>query len=155
MLQPFLKRLQREVEDATWHSLTFQNDPLGAAVGLAVLGVIQNERLIERAGLIGERIRKQLHEWAEDYTVIGDVRGPGLFLGVDLVRDRKTREPAVEETARGVSFARENGLITFTGGAGNVLKIKPPLVITDEQVERMMELFKKTFQYIQKQVRGG
>lgn len=149
------KIAEREVENSTWHSLTFQNDPLGAAVGLAVLGVIENEHLIERARLIGERIRKQLHEWEEDFNVIGDIRGPGLFLGVDLVRDRKTREPAVEETARGVSFARENGLITFTGGAGNVLKIKPPLVITDEQVERMMELFKKTFQYIQKQVKGG
>ena len=146
---------EREVENATWHSLTFQNDPLGSAVGLDVLGVIQNENLIERSRQLGEKIRKQLFEWAEDIAVIGDVRGPGLFIGVDLVRDRKTREPAVEETARGVSYARENGLITFTGGAGNVMKIKPPLVITDDQVDRMMELFKKTFLYIQKQVSGS
>ncbi len=138
-----------EVEQSTWHSLTFQNDPLGSAVGLAVINVIEEENLIERARKVGENIRKKLHEYAQQFSVIGDIRGPGLFIGIELVRDRKTKEPAVEETAEGVAFARENGLITFTGGAGNVLKIKPPLVITEEQVDRMMELFKRTFQHIQ------
>jgi 4-aminobutyrate aminotransferase-like enzyme len=142
-----------EVESSTWHSLTFQNDPLGSAVGLTVLQVIEEEKLIERANKVGEFVRKKLKEYSQELSVIGDIRGPGLFIGVELVRDRKTKEPAVEETAEGVAFARESGLITFTGGAGNVLKIKPPLVITDEQAERMMELFKDTFQYIQSRIR--
>jgi 4-aminobutyrate aminotransferase-like enzyme len=137
------------IESSTWHSLTFQNDPLGSAVGLAVLQVIEEEKLIERARKIGEYVRNKLKDYSNEFRVIGDIRGPGLFIGIELVKDRKTKEPAVDETAQGVAFARENGLITFTGGAGNVLKIKPPLVITDEQVERMMKLFRKTFQFVQ------
>ena len=141
-----------EIESSTWHSLTFQNDPLGAAVGLTVLQVIEEEKLIERARKVGEYIRKRLKEYSHEFDVIGDIRGPGLFIGIDLVKDRKSKEPAIQEAAEGVAFARENGLITFTGGAGNVLKIKPPLVITDEQVDRMMELFKKTLLFIQSRV---
>ena len=141
-----------EVESETWHSLTFQNDPLGAAVGLAVLGIIEKEDLISRANVVGDTVRKKLNEMSEEFEIIGDIRGPGLFIGIELVKDRKTKEPAVAETAAGVAYALENGLVTFTGGAGNVLKIKPPLVITDEQVERMMDLFGKTFKFIQSKV---
>jgi 4-aminobutyrate aminotransferase-like enzyme len=137
------------VEAETWHSLTFQNDPLGAAVGLAVLGVIERERLIDRANAVGRRVKEKLAEFAGEFPVIGEVRGPGLFIGIELVRNRVTKEPAVEETAAGIAHAREIGLITMSGGAGNVLKIKAPLVITDEQVERMMGLFRETFRFIQ------
>jgi 4-aminobutyrate aminotransferase-like enzyme len=138
-----------DVEGKTWHSLTFQNDPLGAAVGHAVLGVIERERLIDRANAIGGRVKERLAEFAEELPVIGEVRGPGLFIGIELVKDRKTKEPAIAEASEGIAYAREIGLITMNGGAGNVLKIKAPLVITDEQVERMMDLFHETFRFIQ------
>jgi len=143
-----------EVETETWHSLTFQNDPLGAAVGLAVLDVIESEKLIERASMVGKRIKERLQAMAHRFKIIGDIRGPGLYIGVELVRDKKTKQPIVKETAEGVGYARELGLITFTGGAGNVMKIKPPLVITDAQIERMLELFVKTFAYIESKIRS-
>lgn len=143
-----------DVEGETWHSLTFQNDPLGAAVGLAVLGVIEGEGLIARANAVGNRVKERLREFAEEFPVIGDIRGPGLFIGIELVRDRKTKEPAVQETLAGIARAREIGLITINGGKGNVLKIKPPLVITDEQVELMMDRFREVFGFIQAKAAG-
>ena len=68
------------------------------------------------------------------------MRGPGLFIGLELVKNRKTKEPAKEETSRAVWSALDKGLITFTGGLGNVLKVKPPLTITDEQADRLLNI---------------
>jgi 4-aminobutyrate aminotransferase-like enzyme len=110
---------------------TFGGNPVSCAVGMAVLDVIETEGLIENARLVGAHLRDGLLDIAERRALIGDVRGAGLFLGVELVTDRATKTPATEATARLVNGLREKRvLISASGPAANVLKIRPPLVFT-------------------------
>lgn len=128
------------LEKETWHSLTFQNNPLVCAAASAVLDVIQQEKLPERAARLGKRFTQTFQELAEQHSIIGQVRGPGLFIGLELVKNRKTKEPAIQEAGQAVWSALDKGLITFTGGLGNVLKVKPPATITDEQADRLLHI---------------
>jgi 4-aminobutyrate aminotransferase-like enzyme len=110
---------------------TFGGNPVSCAVGMAVLDVIDAEGLIENARLVGTHLRDGLIAMAERRALIGDVRGAGLFVGVELVTDRATKTPATEATARLVNGLREKRvLISASGPAANVLKIRPPLVFT-------------------------
>jgi alanine-glyoxylate transaminase/(R)-3-amino-2-methylpropionate-pyruvate transaminase len=118
------------------HFNTFGGNPAAMAAGLAVLDVIDQERLQENARVVGERFRSGLTELAAHHRLIGDVRGRGLMLGVELVRDRKTKEPAREETAEVFEQLRELGVLVGKGGLfGNVLRIKPPLCVTAADVD--------------------
>ncbi len=118
------------------HFNTFGGNPAAMAAGLAVLDVIDQERLQENARVVGERFRSGLTELATHHRLIGDVRGRGLMLGVELVRDRKTKEPAREKTAEVFEQLRELGVLVGKGGLfGNVLRIKPPLCITAADVD--------------------
>jgi 4-aminobutyrate aminotransferase-like enzyme len=118
---------------------TFGGNPVSCAVGLAVLDVLRDERLQARAAGVGGRLADGLRTLAERHPLIGDVRGRGLFLGVDLVRDRERRTPATEEAARVVNLARAEGVLLSTDGPGrNVLKIKPPLVLEEADAERAL-----------------
>lgn len=141
-----------ELEMEPWHILTFMNQPLQAAAGLAVIDVVEREGLVERARVLGDYARRRLLEMGERYEVIGDVRGPGLFIGVDLVRDRQTKEPASDACRKAWSFAVDHGLITWFGGAGNVLKLKPPLTASEDELERMLELVEQTIAFVDEQV---
>ncbi|MFC4175450.1 aspartate aminotransferase family protein [Microvirga sp. GCM10011540] len=115
---------------------TFGGNPVSAAVGMAVLEVIEEEGLVENARPVGDYLRDGLRALAQRCPVIGDVRGAGLFIGVELVRDRPTKEPATEETARLVNALRERQiLISATGPAANILKIRPPLVFSTENAD--------------------
>lgn len=118
------------------HINTFGGNPVAMAAGLAVLDVIDQERLQENARVVGARLRAGLEELATRRRLIGDVRGRGLMLGVELVRDRATKEPAREETAELLEQLRERGVLVGKGGLyGNVLRIKPPLCITAADVD--------------------
>jgi 4-aminobutyrate aminotransferase-like enzyme len=115
---------------------TFGGNPVSCAVGMAVLDVIETEGLIENARLVGAHLREGLSMIAERHAMIGDVRGSGLFVGVELVADRATKTPATEATARLVNGLREKRvLISASGPAANVLKIRPPLVFTRAHAE--------------------
>jgi 4-aminobutyrate aminotransferase-like enzyme len=144
-----------EIEADPWHILTFQNQPLQAAAALAVLDIVEEEHLIERAGAIGRRARERFAEMAERYEVIGDIRGPGLFIGVDLVVDRETREPATQACTGALDYALDIGLLTYFGGAGNVLKFKPPAVTSDEDVELMLDRCEQVIAYVEREVQDG
>ncbi|HXK05681.1 MAG TPA: aminotransferase class III-fold pyridoxal phosphate-dependent enzyme [Verrucomicrobiae bacterium] len=110
---------------------TFGGNPVSCAVGLAVLDVIRDEGLQENARETGEYLLAGLKDLAGGHPMIGDVRGQGLFIGIEFVRDRETREPAAEEAAAIVEDAREHGILLSTDGPfHNVIKIKPPLVFT-------------------------
>src|SRR3954463_12761105 len=85
--------ITRDVEADPWHILTFQNQPLQAAAALAVMDIVEEEGLVERCAQAGRHATQRFQEMADRHPVIGDVRGPGLFIGVDLVVDRDTREP--------------------------------------------------------------
>ena len=114
------------------------------------MDIVEDEALIERAATIGRRARERFAEMAERYEVIGDIRGPGLFIGVDLVIDRETREPATEACAGALDYALDVGLLTYFGGAGNVLKFKPPAVTSDEDVELMLDRCEQVIAYVER-----
>jgi 4-aminobutyrate aminotransferase-like enzyme len=97
-------------------------------VGLAVLDVVERERLQAHAGSVGERLLERLRPLQERHGVVGDVRGSGLFLGVELVRHRATREPAAREASLVVNRMRQEGILVGTDGPfHNVVKIRPPM----------------------------
>jgi hypothetical protein len=118
---------------------TFGGNPVACAAGLAVLDVLQQERLQERALRVGAHLRAGLERLAEGRPLIGDVRGSGLFLGVELVRDRRTLEPATEEASYVVERLRERGILSgLDGPHENVLKLRPPLVFGEEDADRFV-----------------
>jgi 4-aminobutyrate aminotransferase-like enzyme len=118
---------------------TYGGNPVSCAVGLEVLDIIADEQLQERARVVGTRLKTRLAGLMPRHQIIGDVRGRGLFLGVELVRDRFTLEPAASEAAYVVERMRENGiLVSVDGPLHNVLKIKPPLVISEDNADRFV-----------------
>jgi 4-aminobutyrate aminotransferase-like enzyme len=142
------------LETEMWHMLTFMNQPLAAAAGLAVLGIVEKEKLAERAKELGAQATARFEEMAKRYEVIGDVRGPGLFIGVDFVEDRATKVPATAACREAWDYAMEKGLICQFGGVGaNVLKFKPPLTTPEEDFERMLDLIEDIAAFIQTKVR--
>jgi 4-aminobutyrate aminotransferase-like enzyme len=116
---------------------TFGGNPVSAAVGNAVLDVIRDERLQARAHVLGSRFKTGLQDLVLGRGMIGDVRGRGLYLGVELVRDKRTKEPATAEAAAVKEAVKAQGILISTDGPhDNVLKIKPPLVITATDIDR-------------------
>ncbi|MBF4561288.1 aminotransferase [Microbacterium sp. VKM Ac-2870] len=110
--------------------------PVSSAIGMAVLDVIQNEGLQENARVVGAHLVARLNELAEEFPLIGQVHGAGLYLGVEFVRDPDTLEPATVETAAICARLRELGVIMQpTGDHQNVLKIKPPLCVSTESAD--------------------
>lgn len=115
---------------------TFGGSPVAAAAGRAVLQTIDEEGLAERARDHGTRLVRHLRHLASRHTLIGDVRGSGLIVGVELVTDRAKKTPATRETARVLERARQLGLLLGRGGRhGNVLRITPPLCLSAEDVD--------------------
>lgn len=121
---------------------TFGGTPVACAAALAVLDVIEKENLQAGALDTGNYIIARLREMATHREIIGDVRGSGLFIGIDLVRDRDSREPATVETDKIVNLLREQQvLIHSTGRHDNVLKIRPPIVFSKENADLLLEKF--------------
>jgi alanine-glyoxylate transaminase/(R)-3-amino-2-methylpropionate-pyruvate transaminase len=122
------------------HFNTYGGNPVSMAAGLAVLEVIDEERLQENSRVVGGRFKAGLQELATRHRLIGDVRGMGLMLGVELVRDRDTKEPAKEESLEVLEQLRELGVLVGKGGLfGNVLRIKPPMCVTAADVDFALE----------------
>ncbi|MGH7518360.1 MAG: aspartate aminotransferase family protein [Gemmatimonadales bacterium] len=122
------------------HFNTFGGNPVSAVAGLAVLEVIEREGLQANARVVGGRLRAGLDDLQARHAIIGDVRGYGLMLGVELVRHRGTREPAAGATLEVLERLRECGVLVGKGGLdGNVLRIKPPLCITSEDADFALE----------------
>jgi hypothetical protein len=119
---------------------TFGGNPVSCAAGLAVLDVVGEEKLQERALRVGRHLAEGLRRLQDRHAIVGDVRGSGLFLGVELVRDRATLEPASEEAGYVVNRLRERGVLTGTDGPHhNVLKLRPPLVFSEEDADLFLE----------------
>jgi 2,2-dialkylglycine decarboxylase (pyruvate) len=117
-----------------------------AEVGLAVLDVIQREKLIERANQMGKYLKDQLLELQSRYEVIGDVRGAGLLLGVELVTDRSSRKPAHALGALTTQKCFEHGLsmnIRRRPERGSVWRIAPPLTVSSDEVDRAISILDK------------
>ncbi len=115
------------------HFNTFGGNPVCMAQGMAVMDVIEEEGIQANAKKVGNHILSGLRKLMEKHRLIGDVRGKGLMIGVELVRDRQTKEPANTETAQLLEECREMGLLIGKGGlAGNVVRLKPPMCLTME-----------------------
>lgn len=123
------------------HLSTFGGNPVSAAAALANINVILNERLSEQAEEKGAYIMKRLNEMKDELPLIGDVRGKGLMIGIELVKDKVKKIPAVDETRKIRDLCREKGLLIGSGGVkGCVLRIQPPLVITKEQIDGALNI---------------
>jgi len=115
---------------------TFGGNPVSCAGGLAVLDVLEEEQLQQNALRVGNALLCRLEQLRERHPLIGDIRGSGLFLGLDLVRDRATREAAAEQASYVCNRLRERGILTGTDGPfHNVLKIRPPLIFSDADAD--------------------
>jgi 2,2-dialkylglycine decarboxylase (pyruvate) len=121
------------------HVTSHVSDPLPAAVGLAVINVIEEEGLVERARLRGEYLMARLRELQRRHEQIGDVRGKGLLVGVELVMDRTTKEPADALGAAVSDLCLQRGLsmniVRSTGGMLNCFRMAPPLTITESEID--------------------
>lgn len=111
---------------------TFGGNPVSCAAGMAVLDVLEEEYLQENALRVGNHLITSLKELQKRHALIGDVRGSGLFLGIDLVQDRDTREPATQQASYVVNRLRDRGVLTGTDGPHhNVIKLRPPLIFSN------------------------
>jgi 4-aminobutyrate aminotransferase/(S)-3-amino-2-methylpropionate transaminase len=120
---------------------TYVGNPVACAAANAVLDVIDEEGLVDRAEVIGKAIRSRWEELARDVPEIGEVRGLGSMVGVELVRDRETREPHPDLLGRLMHETQRRGLITVGCGVyHNVLRHLPPLVISDEQLDEALDV---------------
>ena len=119
---------------------TFGGNPVSAAVGTAVLDVLQDERLLQNAVAVGNYTLQRLSVLAGRHALIGDVRGAGLFFAVELVSDRQAKTPATAETKRLVNLMRERGvLISRIGMHDNILKIRPPMPFQKQHADLLVD----------------
>lgn len=127
------------------HLFTAEANPVVCAAALATINVIERERLFEKACETGERIKERFKEMEESLEIIGDIRGKGLLIGVDLVKDAKSKSPARQEAMKICYRAWEKGLIMISFGRfGNVLRIAPPLNIKPNELEKALDIIEES-----------
>ena len=120
---------------------TYGGNPVACAAGLAVMDVMRDERLPERAVRIGSILEERMQSWKSEHDIVGDVRVVGAMAGMELVRDRATKEPADKEAARVLAVAREKGLLLLRAGTHhNVIRTLMPLTIPDEQLHEGLDI---------------
>ncbi len=130
-----------ETLKARLHFNTFGGNPIASAIGKAVLEVIDRDGIQENAARVGARLIEGFHGLKEKHDLIGDVRGKGLMLGIELVKDRDSKAPAKEECAQVHERAKDLGLLVGKGGLhGNVLRIKPPMCLSLNDADFMVEV---------------
>src|SRR6202035_1122282 len=123
----------------------FGGNPVSMTQGLATLEVIDSENIQQNALRVGGHLKERLLELQERQPLIGEVRGLGLMLGVELVRDRHTKEPAATETADVLEHCRRRGLLLGKGGLHvNVLRIKPPMCLTKDDADFLVDCLGET-----------
>jgi 4-aminobutyrate aminotransferase len=135
------------------HLSTFGGNPVCCAAALANLELFKEQRIPEQSSKKGEYLLKRLRELKERHGLIGDIRGRGLMVGIELVKDRKTKEPAAEETNRLKELMRKRGVLIGTGGVkACVIRFQPPLVITTEELDKALNFFDEELSKIEKGV---
>jgi len=143
----FLTRPEYATEYTTTDSFTtFGGNPLSCAAAVAVIEIIQEEHYLSKATKLGALLKKQLLNLKADHKIVGDVRGQGMMLGVELVRDQNTKEPATQEMLQVMEICKQNGLLIGKGGIdGNVIRIQPPLELTHDQTEKAIQILDIAF----------
>ena len=126
---------------------TFGGNPVSCAIGMAVMDVIEDEGLQENAARVGKRLLEGLKGLMDKYPLIGDVRGLGLYIGVELVVDRQTLEPATEHADYIINRMRDHGILISTDGPlENILKMKPPIVFSEKNADEIIYTLDKILQ---------
>lgn len=124
------------------HASTFGANPVAVEAALATLEVIKSEKLMENATRLGEKAKKRLLEMKEKFEIVGDVRGKGLFLGVEIVKDKKTKARGEEEAKKIVDYCFHHGLLAIFAGK-NTLRVIPPLNITEEVMDEGLDIMEE------------
>jgi 4-aminobutyrate aminotransferase/(S)-3-amino-2-methylpropionate transaminase len=128
---------------------TYGGNPICCAAAIAVLELFEEEHLLARAVALGEKARKYLEEMHREFELVGEVRGKGPMLAMELVKDRQSKEPAADATKAVVKYCYEKGLIVLSAGSfGNVVRLLMPLVITDEELSRGMSILTEGMRHV-------
>ena len=128
---------------------TFAGNPVSCRAALAVLDLFENNNLLSRADKIGKRVLEKFNEFKEHYSIVGDVRGLGAMVGMELVQDRKTKEPATALTKQLVNRCLKKGLLMISAGTySNIIRPLMPLVITDEQLDKGLYIIEECLREI-------
>ncbi|MEB2362845.1 MAG: aspartate aminotransferase family protein [Bryobacteraceae bacterium] len=126
-------------------SSTMGGNPVACAAVVAVVDIMQSEKLHDNALRMGEVMKARLLQIQEKSPYAGDVRGRGLVMGVELVKDKKTKEPAPDLTRKLIDVAAQNGLLIGSVGVfGNVIRVAPPLVISEAETHESLDIFEKS-----------
>jgi 4-aminobutyrate aminotransferase len=128
--------------DLNTHENTLGGNPVVLAAALAALEVFEEEKLAERARVIGEKLHAGLNALQEEFTLIGDVRGMGAMIGIELVKDRSTKEPAHDLRDRFIELCFENGLLVLGAGASSI-RLSPPLILNADEIETGLAIMRK------------
>ncbi len=135
------------------HASTFGGNPVAIAAALATLDVLEREG-VSNAEVVGRHIMQRIAAWPESLPLVGDVRGRGLMIGVELVADKKTKEPAIEERDRVVQMAFEKGVLLL-GAGPNTIRIAPPLIVTRQQADLAMDVLEECIREVARRQDAG
>ena len=125
---------------------TYGGNPIACATALKVLELIEREKVVDQAAVLGKKLQKRLDEFYDRYEIIGDVRGKGPMLAMELVKDRKTKEPNPEAASKVMKTCLGAGLLTLKAGLyGNCIRLHPPLTIGDELLEKGLTIMEEAF----------
>jgi 4-aminobutyrate aminotransferase-like enzyme len=126
------------------HLSTFGGNPVSCAAGIANIQVMRDEKLPANAAARGEQIMTRLRAFQDKCRLIGDVRGRGLMIGIELVTDKKTKVPAVDQAKKVRALCREKGVLVGLGGTlANVIRVQPPLVMSAAEADHAAEVVEK------------
>jgi 4-aminobutyrate aminotransferase/(S)-3-amino-2-methylpropionate transaminase len=128
---------------------TYGGSPLGCVAALEVIKIIENDRLVERSQKIGEVLTERFTSMKDQFPQIGDVRGLGSMVAIELVKDPLTKEPDKESVAQIISVAQQKGLILLSAGLfSNCIRVLVPLVVTDEQLAEGLDVLESAIQEV-------
>jgi 4-aminobutyrate aminotransferase len=131
------------------HASTFGGNPVCIAAALATLDVIERENLMQNATEVGNHMLKRMADWPKKHRLVGDVRGRGLMIGVEIVKDQKTKEYGHDERDRIVELAFDRGML-FLGCGPSTVRISPPLVVTFEEADLAMDALEESIEIVAK-----
>jgi 4-aminobutyrate aminotransferase len=132
------------------HASTFGGNPVSCAAALAVLDVIKDEQLLDNASMQGDHVMKRLEEFRQTSRIVGDVRGRGLMIGIELVEDKETRKPAPKKASEVMLRSWKRGVTVVTCGV-STLRIVPPLTIQTDLLDSALDILEDTINEVTKE----
>jgi 4-aminobutyrate aminotransferase len=131
------------------HASTFGGNPVCIEAALATMNVLEREG-IRNAEVMGNHILGRIKPWVQEHPMVGDVRGVGLMIGIEIIKDKKTKAQACEERDRIVQLAFERGVL-FLGAGANSIRVAPPLIVTREQADIAMDVLEECISIVEKE----